>query len=106
MKRRLCILASSIALGLLAAGCDQAHGQAATSSAPITIGAAVSETGTYAIDGKSTRRGYDMWADAVNARGGINVGGEKRKVKVVYYDDESDPETAVKLVQRLISEDK
>lgn len=104
MKRRLCIVASSIALGLLAAG--QAHSQPGASSAPITIGAAVSETGNYAIDGKSTRRGYDMWADAVNARGGISVGGEKRKVKIIYYDDESDPETAVKLVQRLISEDK
>lgn len=106
MKRRLCIVASSVALGLLAAGCGPAHAQTAASSGPITIGAAVSETGNYAIDGRSTKRGYDMWADAVNARGGISVGGEKRKVKIIYYDDESDPETAVKLVQRLISEDK
>ncbi len=104
MKRRLCIVASAIAVGLLAAGSEPALSQPAT--APITIGAAVSDTGTYAVEGKSVRRGYDMWADAVNARGGIDVAGTKRPVKILYYDDESDPETAVKLVQRLISQDK
>jgi branched-chain amino acid transport system substrate-binding protein len=106
MKRRLCIAVSAIAFAVLVASSDDARSQSTGSSAPILIGAAVSDTGTYAIEGKSTRRGYDMWADAVNARGGIDVGGTKRKVKIVYYDDESDPETAVKLVQRLISEDK
>lgn len=100
MKCSLRLAISTIALGL-GIGC---HAQ--TDSAPITIGASISETGTYAIEGKSTKRGYDMWADAVNARGGIDVAGTKRKVKIIYYDDESDPETAVKLIQRLISEDK
>lgn len=95
---RLVISAAALSLGIAC------HAQ--TGDAPITIGAAISDTGTYAIEGKSTRHGYDMWADAVNARGGIDVAGTKRKVKIIYYNDESDPETAIKLIQRLISEDK
>jgi branched-chain amino acid transport system substrate-binding protein len=100
MNKFIAIIAATVVA--LSAGVAQA----ADPTAPITIGAAVSVTGTFAIDGKSTRRGYDMWADAVNARGGIDVAGTKRKVKIIYYDDESDPETSVKLVQRLISQDK
>ena len=73
---------------------------------PIKIGAAVSQTGAYSVEGKSTKEGYELWAKKVNEEGGIDVGGTKRKVEVVYYDDQSKPETAIKLTQRLISEDK
>ncbi|GAB2899576.1 amino acid ABC transporter substrate-binding protein [Paralcaligenes sp. KSB-10] len=78
----------------------------AAESSPIKIGAAVSDTGKFAIEGHSTKHGYEMWADEVNARGGIDVAGTKRKVQIIYYDDQSEPETAIKLIQRLISEDK
>lgn len=73
---------------------------------PIKLGAAVSETGAYSVEGKSTKEGYELWAKQVNENGGIDVGGTKRKVEIVYYDDQSKPETAIKLTQRLISEDK
>lgn len=73
---------------------------------PIKLGAAVSESGAYAVEGKSTKEGYELWAKTVNEQGGIDVGGTKRKVEIVYYDDQSKPETAIKLTQRLISEDE
>lgn len=73
---------------------------------PIKLGAAVSQTGAYAVEGKSTKEGYELWAKEVNADGGIDVGGTKRKVEITYYDDQSKPETAIKLTQRLISEDQ
>jgi branched-chain amino acid transport system substrate-binding protein len=76
------------------------------SDGPIKLGAAVSQTGAYSVEGKSTKEGYELWAKEVNADGGIDVGGTKRKVEIVYYDDQSKPETAIKLTQRLISEDK
>lgn len=73
----------------------------------IRIGAAVSETGRYSIEGGQVRRGYDLWAQWVNEElGGIDVGGEPHQVELIYYDDESDPETASRLVERLISEDQ
>ena len=73
---------------------------------PIKVGAAVSETGLYSVEGKSIKEGYELWAKKVNEEGGVDVGGTKRKVEIVYYDDQSKPETAIKLTQRLISEDE
>lgn len=89
---------------LTAGGAEPPNSNAATG--PIKVGAAVSDTGKFAIEGVSTKRGYEMWADQVNARGGIDVAGTKRKVEIIYYDDQSEPETVVKLMQRLISQDK
>jgi branched-chain amino acid transport system substrate-binding protein len=107
MFRRLIITSVALATSLAATACGAGGGSSAGSdSGPIKVGAAVSETGKFSIEGKSTKRGYDMWVDEVNAHGGINVGGKKRQVQIVYYDDQSEPETAVKLTQRLISQDK
>ena len=94
-----CLFLTAHMPGALAAQADGA-------SAPIKIGIAVSDTGKFAIEGHSTKHGYEMWADEVNARGGIDVAGVKRKVHMIYYDDQSEPETAIKLIQRLVSQDK
>ena len=72
----------------------------------IKIGAAVSETGRYAEEGKHTREGYLLWEEWVNERDGIDVDGEPHKVELVMYDDESDPDTTAKLVEQLIDEDE
>lgn len=73
----------------------------------LRIGAAVSETGKYAREGKDARQGYLLWQDWVNNEyGGIKVGGERYQVKLIMYDDEGDPDTTAKLVEKLITEDK
>ncbi|TFV61902.1 hypothetical protein E4P41_08965 [Geodermatophilus sp. DF01-2] len=72
---------------------------------PIRIGAAIAETGKYSVEGRGLRNGYDMWVDMVNEQGGIDVCGTKRPVEMVYYDDQSSPEAAAQLTERLISED-
>ena len=73
----------------------------------ILLGAAVSETGKYAREGKDTRQGYDTWAEWVNNEyGGIKIGDDRYQVEIVYYDDEGDPDTATNLVERLITEDE
>lgn len=69
---------------------------------PIRIGVTVSETGDYAELGKSQLEGMLMWADDVNARGAL-LG---RKVEIVHYDDESDPEKSAALYEQLINRDK
>jgi branched-chain amino acid transport system substrate-binding protein len=72
----------------------------------IKLGAAVSDTGTYAREGQDTRQGYDLWVDWVNNEyGGIKVGDDRYNVEIVYYDDEGDADTAANLVERLITED-
>lgn len=73
----------------------------------IVLGAAVSETGKYAREGKDTRQGYNTWLKWVNEEyGGIKVGDDRYQVEIVYYDDEGDPDTATNLTERLITEDE
>ena len=73
----------------------------------IVLGAAVSETGKYAREGKDTRQGYNTWLDWVNNEyGGIKANGKCYNVEIIYYDDEGDPDTAANLVERLITEDE
>lgn len=73
----------------------------------IKIGAAVSETGRYASEGKHTREGYLLWEDWVNNEyGGINVAGERYKVELIMYDDKGETDTTAKLVEQLIDEDE
>jgi len=69
---------------------------------PIKIGASMSVTGTYAKPGTYQKQGYDVCIDELNAKGGI-LG---RKVEFVIYDDQSTPATAVRLYEKLITEDK
>ena len=73
----------------------------------IKLGAAVSETGKYAREGKDTRQGYNTWLDWVNNEyGGIKVGDECYNVEIVFYDDEGDPDTAANLTEKLITDDE
>ena len=74
----------------------------AAAQTPIKIGASMSVTGTYAKPGSYQKEGYDVCIDELNAKGGL-LG---RKVELVIYDDQSQPATAVKLYEKLITEDK
>ncbi len=69
---------------------------------PIRVGVTVSLSGSNAAQGKEQLEGIQMWAYDLNARGAL-LG---RPVKIVYYDDKSDPNTSAALYERLISEDK
>jgi branched-chain amino acid transport system substrate-binding protein len=69
----------------------------------IKMGASVSLTGAQSRFGNMVKTGYEMWKDYVNDAGGINVGGKKYKVAVVFYDDQSDPTVSAKLTEKLIT---
>ena len=73
---------------------------------PIRIGAPLSLTGSLADEGMKEQQGLDMCIDAVNAKGGVKVGQEMRKVEAVKYDYQSETSRAVQLVQRLLTVDK
>lgn len=75
--------------------------------AAIRIGWAISKTGPFAGGAASAQLpNYRLWVDDVNKAGGIKVGNDKRLVEVVEYDDRSQPEEAVRAIERLISQDK
>ena len=61
----------------------------AQSGNPITIGFAMSLTGPLAANGKQALLGAKIWEEDTNKKGGL-LG---RQVKLVYYDDQSNPST-------------
>ena len=69
---------------------------------PITIGAAVSTTGSNGRTGLYQKEAYELWRDQKNAAGGL-LG---RPVEMVIYDDQSDPTTGARLYERLLTQDK
>src|SRR5882757_2451109 len=71
----------------------------------IVLGAAVSLTGKYSVNGKNTKDGYDIGIKRLNEMGGVKVSGKTYKLKVVYYDDESTPARGAQLAERLINQD-
>jgi branched-chain amino acid transport system substrate-binding protein len=69
---------------------------------PIKIGASLPLTGDYGDDGKVVKQGYELWADAVNKRGGL-LG---RQVQLDLLNDNSDAKQVTIDYQKLISVDK
>jgi branched-chain amino acid transport system substrate-binding protein len=65
-------------------------------------------TGIYSQGAPSQMNAYQVWKEKVNAQGGIFVKdlGKKLPVEFVYYDDKSSPETAVRVYEKLITQDK
>ncbi|MDJ0713600.1 MAG: amino acid ABC transporter substrate-binding protein [Prochloraceae cyanobacterium] len=97
-----------LTLAVVLAGCNSNISEkSADDVQTIRLGAAVSETGKFAREGKDTRQGYNLWRDWVNEEyGGIKVGDRRYQVEIVYYDDEGKPDTTARLVEKLITEDK
>ena len=75
---------------------------AARAENPITIGFGMALTGGLAPNGKAALLAMQIWEEEVNARGGI-LG---RPVKLVYYDDQSNPSTVPGLYTKLLDVDK
>lgn len=96
--------AVAVATALIVAGAVPPAARA--DDATIVFGAALAATGPQAREGALTKEGYDFWKDYVNAHGGLKVAGKTYKVDIKYYDDEAKPQTAARLVEKLISEDK
>jgi branched-chain amino acid transport system substrate-binding protein len=78
----------------------------ADAASPVRLGTPVALTGALAEEGTKLLHGLEMCVDAVNAKGGIQVGAEKRPLELVKYDYQSETNRAVQLVQRLMTVDK
>ena len=89
------------AVALLAA-LAWADAPGAEAQPPIRIGATLSQTGAYAVQGRNQLRGYQLCVKHMNDKGGAL----ERKLELVVYDDGSDPATAVRLYEKLITQNK
>ena len=92
-------LAAATAVTVLA---GVAGGAAAQSGEPIKIGFSMAMTGGLAANGKSALLAQKIWEEDVNAKGGL-LG---RPVKLVYYDDQSNPSTVPGIYTKLLDVDK
>jgi branched-chain amino acid transport system substrate-binding protein len=105
-----CTTTTLVALGgLIVAGLGAADVGAQTAPEKIRIGYAISLTGPFAPGATlTTLPNYKLWAHDVNARGGILVKQYDKRlpVEAIEYDDGSSQENAIRLTERLISEDK
>jgi branched-chain amino acid transport system substrate-binding protein len=74
---------------------------------PVKIGYAIARTGPWAGGGQvSQEPNYLLWAEQVNAAGGLDVKGTKRPIELVSSDDRSDIETCVRTYEKLMGSDK
>src|SRR4029453_8809466 len=83
------------------------RGQAPQSA--LRIGYAISLSGPFAPGAQSTSWSqYKLWAKDVNDAGGIHLKKYERKnpCELIEYDDRSQPDEVIKLVERLILQDK
>src|SRR5215472_3491075 len=72
----------------------------------IVIGVPNAATGDYNVEGPLTRQGYDLWADWTNERGGIEVNGTLHKVRLLYQDDQSQPQMSAQIAEQMLTTQK
>ena len=101
MRKSLTVAVAGLGLTLAACG---GSGTTATPSpgTPITIGVSVSLTGDFSSDGPALEKGYDLWAQDVNAKGGL----QGHKVTMKYVDDASSTQQVVTNYTNMITSDK
>jgi branched-chain amino acid transport system substrate-binding protein len=93
------LAAAWLALLVLGAGTAWAHHRP---NNEVLIGGAISQTGQYAEPAGRQVNSIKLWVDEVNGRGGL-LG---HKINLILLDDKSDTQTAIKLYEKLITEDK
>ncbi|HEY3238840.1 MAG TPA: amino acid ABC transporter substrate-binding protein [Acidimicrobiia bacterium] len=92
---------TALAAVLVVTGCGGGDGSDTGSSSgedTLKVGAALSLTGKLAREGALTKEGYQYCEEVVNAKGGVDVGGNRQKLRISYQDDQSIPDTAAQLV--------
>lgn len=94
------VLRAALVLAALGAFAAQAQAQGV-----IRFGAPLPLTGPLAPEALKQQQGYDLWAEQVNLRGGIAVGGKKMKVEIVYTDYQSNTPRAVQSTEKLITQE-
>src|SRR5215471_2492275 len=90
---------------LVGAACSvSSTNQQPTTGADIVIGIPNAVTGEYNVEGPLTKQGYDLWADWANNNGGIVVQGVRHKVRLIYQDDQSNPQLSAQIAEQMITQ--
>ena len=80
---------------------------AAQAQKPVIIGVVGPKTGPLAGGAAITHfPNFRLWAHEINEAGGLKLKEGRRKVKLIEYDDRTNPGETIKAVQRLATQDK
>jgi len=101
LKRRT--LVQALAAGAAASAGTPLFAQAG----PVRIGYTMARTGPWSVGAQTSQEpNYLLWAEQMNAAGGLNVKGTKRPIELISSDDRSDVETCVRTYEKLMGSDK
>ncbi|MBV8937758.1 MAG: amino acid ABC transporter substrate-binding protein [Alphaproteobacteria bacterium] len=94
-------VARAATIVIMLAGCGAARAEG-SAGPPITIGFSMPLTGGLAVNGTSGLLAMQIWAEDTNKNGGL-LG---RPVKLVYYDDQTNPSLVPGIYTKLLDVDK
>src|SRR3954464_8149021 len=106
MFRPRLAFAARVSAALLAGAVGVGVTSAALAEDVIRFGAPLPITGPLAPEAVKQQQGYDLWAEQANKAGGIDVGGKKYKVEIVYSDYQSNTPRSVQTTEQMITQDK
>lgn len=103
---RTVLLTTAALVGLVASGAV-AQAKIGSCDEPILLGTTISETGPFSTLTDNWKAMTEAFFDEINKMGGIDVSscGKKLPVRIVIYDDQSNPSTAVSLFEKMASVD-
>jgi branched-chain amino acid transport system substrate-binding protein len=92
-----------VALAGIAAltGTACSKGGESNGSGPVVIGISLSSSGDFSDPSAAAKKGYELWAETINANGGL-MG---RQVQLKIVDDASSPDQVITNYQNLITKD-
>jgi branched-chain amino acid transport system substrate-binding protein len=81
--------------------------RAAAAARPVRIGYALAQSGPFKMPAAVTQeRPAILWAEQINAAGGLNVQGVRRPVELVAYDDRGEVDLTTRYYLKLMTSDK
>jgi branched-chain amino acid transport system substrate-binding protein len=100
MKKSVYLLSLLVIASFLLPACGPAAPET------IKIGVNAPLTGDIPKVGEGTKFAAEMWQEAINGAGGLEVGGKKYQIELVIEDNESKAESAVAAQTKMITQDE
>lgn len=94
-----------IVLAAIGGGLYYYYSTQSSSKSDFTVGVVGPLTGALGPAGTPWANGVTVWANAMNAQGGVHYNGKTMHVSVKMYDDQSNPTQAIQLVTKAVSGD-
>ncbi|GFG52389.1 ABC transporter substrate-binding protein [Mycolicibacterium agri] len=99
------VMGGAMAAPSLLAACGGGGGGGGGATDTFKVGAVLELSGESATGGQIAQRGYQLWADTVNDKGGLSIGDQKYNVELIVQDCKSDPATGADATSRLVTEE-